>query len=286
MSGTINVQVVNRCATILLYNESNIGLLLTFPNGDTQLLPAWWARSYTLPTTGTAAIEWTQQYILQSSSAPISLVLGEAFEPAEHAPEINVPLSRQTNVGNQIQNVSNTVVSQVVNDGNSTQNVIEATVLGSSGSNVVIVNDGTTTIKEFVSSTLTALLQIIPGASTPVKLAAAGRTLEVLGQLLVDQAMTVTGSATFSGALAANGSFTTAGAPTFGGAINFSGSTEQIINHSGVIVFNAVGGDIVINAPAGASNKIYFENGGTKIASIDNTGHMILKSTLTQNGTP
>lgn len=286
MNGTINAQVVNQCAKVLLYNESNIGLLLTFSNGDTAMLPAWWARSYVIPRTGTAAISWQQQYILQSSSSPISLVLGEAFEAVENAPDINVSLSRQTNVGNSVQQVSNTVVSQVVNDGNATQNVIEATVLGSSGSNVVIVNDGTVTIKEFASSVLTALLQIIPGAATPLKLAAAGRVMEVLGQMLVDQAATFTGSATFNGAAQFNGTFTTAGNVTLGGTITFANATEQIINHSGITIFNAVGGDIVINAPAGSSNKIYFENGGTKVASIDNTGKMILKSTLTQNGTP
>lgn len=76
------------------------------------------------------------------------------------------------------------VSTNLVNDGNTSTNIIEATLSGSSGSNVAIKNDGTMIMAEYVASTLTNLLQVIPG--TGVKAGNTGRPVEILGNLLVD----------------------------------------------------------------------------------------------------
>lgn len=45
--------------------------------------------------------------------------------------------------------------------------------------------------------------------------------------------------------------------------------------------------DLILNAPnSGGSHKVVFEVGGTIVATIDSSGNMVLKGTLTQSGSP
>lgn len=109
---------------------------------------------------------------------------------------------RLTNIGNG-SSVGNTTAN-IVNDGQSTgTNVVEATKIGSSGSNLLLTNDGLVQIAEYVGATFTKLFQINPGAATALLLGAIGRLTEVLGSLQVDANLTVNGNASVLGNITA-----------------------------------------------------------------------------------
>jgi hypothetical protein len=120
--------------------------------------------------------------------------------------------------------------TNLVNDGNTTTNIVESTLLGSSGSNVTIKNDGTITIAEYISSTLTNLFQVITG--TGLKLGAVGRSTEIIGNLLVDGTTTLTGAVTASAALTAS-SLTTTGAASVGSVASTGPITGSAITTTG-----------------------------------------------------
>jgi hypothetical protein len=182
-SGTIQTGLVNRCAVLFLINESPMGLVLTFADGSQAVLPPFWARAYKMPVPG-GPVDWTQQYNLPIASSPLFTVQGEGYEPNEvdMSQLAQGPLNRQSNIGNSIP--VSTTVSQVVNDGNPANTVVvEATQSGASGSNVVIENDGSLTIKDG-TTTLTNLIQLVALATTAIILGAAGRDTQVAGNLL------------------------------------------------------------------------------------------------------
>lgn len=78
----------------------------------------------------------------------------------------------------------------VQNDGNASQNVVEATLIGNTiGSNLLMVNTGDVTVSQYVSAVLTTLFRIITGVavgSSNVLISDANHQAEVLGKLLVD----------------------------------------------------------------------------------------------------
>lgn len=182
-SGTIQTGLVNRCAVLFLINESPMGLVLTFADGSQAVLPPFWARAYKMPVPG-GPVDWQQQYNLPISSSPLFTVQGEGYEPNEvdMSQLAQGPLNRQSNIGNSIP--VSTTVSQVVNDNNPANTVVvEATQAGAIGSNVIIENDGTVTIKDG-TTTLTNLIQLVALASTAIILGASGRDTQVAGNLL------------------------------------------------------------------------------------------------------
>src|SRR2546429_618372 len=81
LSGQIITQTVNPCSVVVLFNHSLFSLTLTMPNGDTANLPPWYFRYYYLSLPGN--IQWTQNFALISSGAPVSKVTGEIYEPSE-----------------------------------------------------------------------------------------------------------------------------------------------------------------------------------------------------------
>lgn len=182
-SGTIQTGLVNRCAVLFLINESPMGLVLTFADGSQAVLPPFWARAYKMPVAG-GPVDWTQQYNLPISSSPLAVVQGEGYEPNEvdMSQLAQGPLNRQSNIGNSIP--VSTTVSQVINDNNpANTQVVEATQSGAVGSNVIIENDGSVTIKDG-TTTLTNLIQLVALASTAIILGATGRDTQVSGNLL------------------------------------------------------------------------------------------------------
>ncbi len=151
---------------IVFYNESNIGLKLTFSDGVTDILAPWTAQVYCLGAIPSPQIQFAQAYVLVSTGAPVSLVIGIRYMPNEKVHgTFPIALARQTNVGNAINTVTTT--NQVTNDGNPiVTTFIEATQVGNaSGSNVAMGNDGSFAFAQFVSSAYQMYLQGVPGAT-------------------------------------------------------------------------------------------------------------------------
>ncbi len=141
--------------------------------------------------------------------------------------------------------------TNLVNDGATTTNIVEATLSGSSGSNVVIKNDGTITVAEYISSTLTTLFQVITG--TGLKLGAVGRQTEVIGNLLVD------GTATITGAL------TTAVTAT-------SAAISGTVTAGSLASSGAITGTTLVTTGAITGSKVNFTTGGITAVTSGTTG--------------
>jgi hypothetical protein len=145
-SGTFDPQVSNPCGRIYLFNESAIGLQLTFQDGSVAGLPPFYFRSYKITKPG--VVQWKQLYFLPTSAAPTAQVLGEAYESVE-AKDVawtEGPLVRQTNIGNAVNTVGGGA-NFVQNDGNTAgTNIVESTVSGDPSSAVVLTNNAHLTL--------------------------------------------------------------------------------------------------------------------------------------------
>jgi len=140
-NGQVTIAQSSGAGKLVFYNESNVALILSFQNGGSAYLPAWVATIY-CGNFGGQVVKWSQQSVIASLLAPISLVIIEAYTAQECILNIfPATLVRQTNVGNSIK-TAQVGVSTLVNDGNAAgTQFIEASVLGDSTS-VSLTNDG------------------------------------------------------------------------------------------------------------------------------------------------
>jgi len=192
MSGQFNTQIPVG-GRFIVYNESQIGLNIAFTNGDSGYVPAWSADIYTLPN-ASPLVNWTQNNTLNSGSPPLSMVNVVSYLPGEKITGFfPIALSRQQNIGNSIP-VSASATS-IVNDGNASgTQIVESTVTGSPGSNIIMENEGKITVSQWVGGSLTQIFKIDPGAASVVKLGNTGLVTESLGNLTVDQVLTCAGN--------------------------------------------------------------------------------------------
>ncbi len=101
-SDTFTVPTSAANGKMVIYNESNISLQLTFQSGDTAYVPAWMAMIYPSPP-GNVNITWAVHTVLNSSSPPLSLVIVEIYSQGEFVPgTFPLTLVRQSNVGNSV----------------------------------------------------------------------------------------------------------------------------------------------------------------------------------------
>lgn len=168
-------------------------------------------------------------------------------------------------------------VTTLINDGSAVgTQIIESTELGSTGSNVSVLNDSTVVLQSFVAAVLTAYFKTIPGASagaSVLQLGDANRTVEIISKLLVDTVLQVTGAATFNGAgtgltvtnnALVSGTLTSTGDATFNGAgSSLTTANDAVIGGSlktNTIRDNVTGVDQVDLATAGltVNNNINF----------------------------
>lgn len=201
-SGTFNTNLpVN--GKFVVFNESNIGLTLTFDDGSTQYSPAGIAMIFEQPTPS-PNVSWTQKSVL-SGSTPLSKVTIECYQPSE--PIIGVyPMNveHQTFVGNTVTTSQGSTLS-IVNDGNASgTQLIESTASGSPGSNIIAQVQGLIEVLQWANGSLTQIFKTDPGASSVVKLGNTGLLTEVLGNLQVDQALSTSGKATLNSAEVSN----------------------------------------------------------------------------------
>lgn len=172
-SGTFKHQIANPCGGVYLFNESNVWIQLTLPDGGNVGLPAWWARFYKLENVQ-GPIEWQALATISSVASPLSQVYGESYERSEIVGRTfyDGPIPRNPFIGNQVS--SSVSTTSVQNDGNPTVTTfVEATqVNNSGGSNVALGNDGSALFAQWVSSIYTKLFQILPGANPEVDIGA------------------------------------------------------------------------------------------------------------------
>jgi hypothetical protein len=195
----------NNKATLQLQNESGSGLQITTVKGQESTYIAAGGWKNLLLTPGESAVQYTVIYQLPNPG--VTVLLAEFYRPGE-------PVIPPGTLGNspvsiaQAQNVVN--ASNLINDGNTSQNIIESTLQSSSGSNVIMKNDGTFNLFQFVGGILTQLLAITPGianglANSNIIIGDANHRTEIVGALRADTVSQFLGTVTLtpSGGIAA-----------------------------------------------------------------------------------
>jgi|SRR5579872_273745 len=226
LSGQFNTQLpIN--GKFVAFNESNVGINIIFSNGDTRYLSAWNSDKFTLPTK-TPIVQWSQKVVLLGTTNPISQVLIEAYQPNETIDgTFPAPIQHTSYIPNVVSTAMGGSLS-VQNDGNTpgTQ-VYESTVSGSPGSNVIMQNQGLVEVLQWIGGVLTQIFKTDPGAASVVKLGNTGLTTESLGNMTVDQALSVIGNTSLStlatSALATLNSLSVTNNATVGGTLGVTG---------------------------------------------------------------
>lgn len=122
---------------IVFWNESNISIDLSFQDGTTLYLPAWYHR-HKMGFTGNVNVQWAVRAVLNSGTVPLSEVVVESYDEFEDYPP-DGPLVRQANGETNATQVGSTLV----NTGNvpGTPNIIEIGNTGVGGTNITTLNN-------------------------------------------------------------------------------------------------------------------------------------------------
>src|SRR6266702_1903697 len=178
---TFIVQQSSASGKMVVWNESNISIQLTFQNGDTTYVPAWTARMF-CGNFGGSTITWAQHSTLTSNQPPLSQVVVETFGSNEAIPgTFPATLSRQTNIGNA--GTVLTATSSIQNDGNNAgTSIIESTVLGDASSAISLTNDAIFTLGDAThNGSFTSNGPVAINKSLTVKGASVGATTTLDG---------------------------------------------------------------------------------------------------------
>lgn len=259
-SGRIIQTAVNPCSVVYLVNQSPIILILTFPNGDRQVLHPWYARAFINKLPG--PIDWQVFQSLGISGAPVKIVTGEIYESTEisrtELPQ--GPTSLLSYIGNDVP--VGTSTTSVINDGNAANTVVvEATLTGSSGSNVLIENDGDLVIRQYVAAVLTDLFKIISGVAsggTNVLISDINHVTSILGKLIVKDHITASGDIH----LGRNGVESSV-LDTGGGDTYLKAASGAILFHVNGIQKAAIGNDITFPNGSRVTGMNQFSGTGT-----------------------
>ena len=284
-TGEFNLNLTGGRGKAVIYNESNSNLKLTFSNNYTSYLPAWTAVMYcftAIPLTNPMVNYQTVSVLQGVVNTTISQVAIEIYDVNEQVGgTFPAALIRQTTVGNSVGSIVST--TSVTNDGNAaTVNFVEATQSGSSGSNVKIGNDGSMTLAQFVSSVYQMVMQVVVGASSYLELGknVTIRCLDNSGNNL-STILGITGSGnTFLRAHSTGGNIQLKDKngnsifEIFGNNTTIQGC-DSSFNLNNILGVDSSGNTFVQNHATGKETVIYSST-GTKIASIDDSGNLIL----------
>lgn len=144
-TGSFTTNLSNGIGKIVIWNESNIILRMSFTDGSQDIAPAWTAVINAL-NGPSGQINWAQEAQLTSASPPISKVWVVAYSPDELIPGVfPVALVRQTTIGNPVP--LGTSSTAIVNTGNPIATpIVTAQVLGDASNAVNLTNDGQLTL--------------------------------------------------------------------------------------------------------------------------------------------
>jgi hypothetical protein len=223
---------------VRFHNESGSGLRISFNlSGDTFTLPAGaWKTSLVIP--GESGYSWQVLYNLPNP--PVTTLFTDYYYPNEPIPEGGVLGNSPIGIGGTIP-VSNVTLS---NEGNPINTLVID--MGPAGNlNVVqIWNDHF--IWSVVQSGVSHTVLQGQTAGNPLLIGKSGDISEVLGNLLVDGTLNITGNSTLGGTTALN-------IVTVGGGLTFNGGDLTINGHNfiGINTFTAgmslTSGDFALN---------------------------------------
>lgn len=229
--GTFNTQLpIN--GKFVVFNESNVGLSITFSDGTTGYAPAWTATLFTQPVPS-PNVTWTQKSMLAGSETSISQVLIESYLPAEtingtypasiqhNAFITNTVSTNAVTTSNVLSNESSAATLQVIDIGTTTNN--KDIVINNDGSAVWKVEQGGVQHKVLTAST----------TGNPGQFGQSSDTLEILGKLQVDSGLI--------------------GVAASGDVINASGLDTTLSSRGS--------GNVVHLASAGVDNATFDSNG-------------------------
>ena len=199
--GRIDVGSADVNAKLLIYNQSPVNIGLDFQNGNQEVIHANEANYFVLDG-DTPEIRWFVYSVLNLTGNPISETQLTLYSGSEKITgTYPISISHITNIGNPVATTVTSTQNTLTNDGNATNTqFIEATQVGSTGSNHFADNSGNFYLAEYVSSVYNKIFQVIVGAATVIKLGLSGRLVEVLGNLQVDGTIAVTGAASLDNA--------------------------------------------------------------------------------------
>lgn len=163
----------NGIGTLLLFNDSAWNLDLTFPDGSTDIAPAWLASIY-LVTGPAGNVTWTQDVQSNTTVPDLSRVWAVVYRPNEKVPGVfPAALTRQTKSGGGSTAVSN--ASQLISSGlaSGAVTIIKSTLQGQTILSVQMTNDGTFTIIDVLHSAA-QLFQVITGQTAGLPSVIAG----------------------------------------------------------------------------------------------------------------
>ncbi len=182
-SGTIHTYGVNKREQLVFYNDSPIGLELTFQDNSIIPIPAGWAKDIILNNIPMNDINWSVQYVLNVTNYPVSLCYGEIREEGEHVDSVNQSIPRGLNVVNP--GGLNVSTQTLFNNGG-----VAPTQIISVG----VLNEGTATYTAYNDGTIEIFLRTAPNTYTQVmrfniaepyaEVGAQGHDLELWGHLI------------------------------------------------------------------------------------------------------
>jgi hypothetical protein len=295
---TFNLELPGPRGKMLVFNESNWSLQLTFSNNATTYVPAWTAMLYPISNLSTSIVTWKQLTQLASSGSPISQVIIETYDQNETVPgTYPAALVRQTNIGNSVTTSSGSV-AQLINDGNTSQQIIEATVAGDGASAVTLTNDAVMVLGDVAHPGSLTAKGTITADGAGVGLAVTnnetvGGTLEVLGAADLDSTLDVSGASTLdsggahtvttdgSGNLTVGGTLAVTGIQTFTGATEILGAADldSTLDVSGASTLDSGGAHTVTTDGAG---RLTINGAGTGLTV---TNDALVSGNLTVTGT-
>jgi hypothetical protein len=244
-SGTFDMTLPHGTGRMVIYNESNIGIQLTFQNGFSGFVPAWTIVLYCI-SGGSSTVGWKQIAVLNTSSNPISTVIVEVYEKEESLlGTFPAALIRNVNIGSTVQTVSG-AASSIQNSGIAPlTNWLSVQPSDAGSPTWTGDNSGNLSVNSDNAGTLVTLLQLIAGASPAVKLAAAAVLTEVLGNMKVDGTLESVGAATLDSTLAVTGASTFTGDVTCNGGGNGLSVKNKTSLDNGLITTDSAGNLVV-----------------------------------------
>lgn len=259
---------------LVFWNESNNSLELTFGDGATMYLPAWYHR-HKCGATGNVNVTWGIHATLSSASPPVSEVLVEAYDAGEKFPA-DGPLVRQTNIGNDV-NTNVTSTNGIDNEGNPVgTSIIKSIVSGDASTAISWTNDAILINGDAAHPGTVSLDNGTITTDGSGNLAAKQITS---GAIVAQSTLAVTGASTLTGAVIATNAANTIAASSLQGGANLplgqlgvSGAGD-ILDASGNAVYLKAASSIHLQIP-----------NGTDVAILDNSGTLTLTKVAFHTG--
>src|SRR6266849_851742 len=276
MNGNLDVSAADSGCKILLYNLSIVAIKLNFENGATAILHAGEANYWELDGS-TPTIEWSQYSVLGAAVGPLSMVTVTLYRPGEVL-EGTYPFSLiyLLNLGNAIP--LSTSASSITNTGNTAGTAIVTSTVSGDGNNAVsITNDAQVTFGDAMHNAVVGIV----GTETVTDLLVTGRKIgkSSSGDIIDAGA----GTDTY---IKARGGKIICQSPNGTSLWMINPGTKGLEFNNVPIIYINTGAQETYIQMYGNGHIIFKDKFGNNIASLDSSGNMRLKGSLTQNTTP